>query len=103
MEMVVVSPFATSFNPTEDTIQPFWAVNRLSRASLLESNVEVVKHVVQVPYPTCSDSSFRPSKAGLPKLFVTTAFLRNTKKLGIDDVLTLPYEADCERVVHIDP
>ena len=40
MEMVVVSPLATSFDPRADTIQPFWAVNRLSRASILEPNME---------------------------------------------------------------
>ena len=104
MEMVVVSPLAKSFNPEADRIQPFWAVSRLTRASHLESNMEIVKYAVQVPYPNSSDSNFRPkANSNLPKLYVTTAFLRNTKKLGIDDVLTLPYEADCERVVHMDP
>ena len=103
MEMVVVSPLATSFNPTEDRIQPFWAVSRLSRASHLESNMERVKYVVQVPYPTTSDSnSGLKVPPNLPKLFATSAYLRNTKKVANGDVLTLPYEADCEKVVQSD-
>ena len=72
---------------------------RLRRASTEQHNMELVKIVLEIPYPTFSDSSVRLSKAGLPKLFVTTALMRNTKKVGVDDVLCLPYDADGDRVV----
>ena len=64
--------------------------------------MELLKIVIQIPYPTLSDSSVHVSKVGLRKLFVTTALMRNTKKVGKDDVLTLPYEADCDKVVFMD-
>ena len=77
-------------------------MTRLSRSSTEESNMELLKIVIQIPYPTLSDSSVHVSKVGLPKLFVTTALMRNTKKVGVDDVLTLPYDAEMSKVVNWD-
>ena len=98
-EMMLKSPLLAAFDHETTTIQPFWAVPRLKRASTEQHNMELVKIVFEIPYPTFSDSSVRLSKAGLPKLFVTTAVMRNTKKVGVDDVLCLPYDADCGKVV----
>ena len=103
VEMVLNSPLADKkFDPEKTIIQPFWAVTRLSRSSTEESNMELFKIVVQIAYPTLSDSSVHVSKGGLPKLFVTTAIMRNAKKVGENDVLTLPYDAEMSKVVNWD-
>ena len=103
--MLVVSPAAMkSFDPA-DSIPPFWAVTRLSRASNQESNMEIVKYIAQAQYPVmCTPSSIGLStrdKGNLPKMFFTSAILRNTQKIAIGDVLTLPYEADGEKAVQM--
>ena len=105
MEMLMVSPAAMkSFDPA-DSIPPFWAVTRLSRASNQESNMEIVKYIAQAQYPVmCTPSNIGPSsrdKGNLPKMFCTSAILRNTQKIAIGDVLTLPYEADGEKAVQM--
>ena len=106
IEMLVVSPAAMkSFEPA-DSISPFWAVSRLSRASDQESNMEILKCMVQIKYPeACSPSNFGLSTralGNLPKLYTTSAILRNTQKIAIGDVLTLPYSADTEKAVQMD-
>ena len=105
MEMLMVSPAAMkSFDPA-DSIPPFWAVTRLSRASNEESNMEILKYIAQAQYPVmCTPSSLGLStrdKGNFPKVFPTSAILRNTQKIAIGDVLTLPYEADAEKAVQM--
>ena len=101
IEMLVASPAAMkSFNPA-DSIAPFWAVSRLSRASNEESNMEILKYAVQVKYPEASGACclHKSTIGNLPQLVATSAVLRNTRKIAIDDVLTLPYSADTEKAV----
>ena len=101
MEMLMVSPAAMkSFDPA-GSISPFWAVSRLSRASNEESNMEILKYAIQVKYPEASGACclHKSTIGNLPQLVATSAVLRNTRKIAIDDVLTLPYSADTEKAV----
>ena len=109
MEFLLVSPAAMkSFDPDSNSISPFWAVSRLGRASKEESNMEILKYVLHVKYPEAGVKESvgipKPQAVAvlLPKLFTTSAVLRNTKKVAIGDVLTLPYEADAEKAVQLD-
>ena len=67
----------------------------------------ILKNVLHIKYPESGEQVIAcilksPAVAHLPKLFTTSAVLRNTKKVAIGDVLTLPYEADAEKAVQLD-
>ena len=101
MEMLMLSPaISKSFLPDKHPISPYWAVCRLSRASHEASNMDIFQEPVNLEFPkAAAGSAGLTSGAALPKLCVSMIVLRNTKKIAIGDVLTLPLHSEKSKLV----